>query len=331
MNKPDYPLRFHPIYKERIWGGDLHKTRLNAEVPAGVRIGESWGISDRPEENSVAAIGFLAGRTLRALIEDFPEALLGPGGRPEQRFPLLIKFIGGADKSSLQVHPDDAYARAHHPGELGKTEMWYIVDAEPQSELLVGFRTPQTQEQVRAAIRANRVEELLNHAAVRPGDAFFLPPKRIHGIGAGILLAEVQQNSDLTYRVYDYERKDDQGRLRDLHVDQALAVMAVEDTSEGRVGLEVRTQGGIQTRPLVSDPHFNSEHVTYRQAQAGPVHSGFQVLIVTDGTGILDYGRGSEVLSRGGVLLLPAGFKGWDIQPGVNGVGILYAWLGDRG
>jgi mannose-6-phosphate isomerase len=329
LSKPDYPLRFQPIYKERIWGGDMRSIRPDAPG-APRRIGESWEISDRAEENSVVSNGPLAGTTLGELIARHPQSILGPAGAPRQRFPLLVKFIRTGEKCSLQVHPPDDYARREHPGESGKTEMWYILDADPQASLLIGFQRPQTLAEVRRAIEENRLENLVRHTPVRQGEAFFLPAGRIHGIGEGILLAEIQDNSDLTYRVYDYGRQDAQGRPRDLHLEQALAVMKFSDTSDGRIA-PVKTQtGSAVVWPLVTDSHFRCEHTSYTQAQAGPIHQGFQVLLVTEGAGRLTSAKSSELLTRGTVLLLPAGFSGWALEPESAPLGVLYAWIGDR-
>jgi mannose-6-phosphate isomerase len=330
MTTPNYPLKFKPIYQERLWGGDWHQRALGAPVPAQAKIGESWEISDRPGENSVVANGPWAGTTLRALIEKHPEALLGPGGKPAQRFPLLIKFIGASDRLSLQVHPRDEYAQTHHAGELGKTEMWYILESRPGAELLIGFKQPQTLSEVKVAVMENRFEQLVNAAPVAPGDAFFLPAGRVHGIGAGVLLAEIQENSDVTYRVYDYGRRDEKGAPRALHIDQALAVMDFCDTETGRLPRGGREEQGNLARPLAVDPHFLSEHVTYRQTAEGKIHRGFQIAIATQGEGRLVYGEQYEDLKRGTVLLLPAGFKHWHITPGAAALGILWAWVGEK-
>lgn len=329
MAAPNYPLKFKPIYKERLWGGSLVAHVLDAPVPSQAKIGEVWEISDRPAENSVVANGPWAGTTLRALIEKYPQALLGPQGKAFQRFPLLIKFIGACDRLSLQVHPGDAYAREHHPGESGKTEMWYILENQPGAELLIGFKKPQTLETIRIAVMENRFEEMVNAVVPRPDDAFFLPAGRVHSIGAGVLLAEIQQNSDVTYRVYDYGRRDVQGVPRALHIDQALAVMDFNDTSEGRLPLGGRESEGSRVRPLVADSHFLSEHITYRQPAEGKLHQGFQVAVVTQGEGRLIFGEQFETLKRGTVLLLPAGFGAWKIVPDQPELGILWAWVSE--
>lgn len=327
MTVPDYPLRFHPIYQERLWGGDLHRRCLQADAPPDRPVGESWEIADRPEANTRVANGPLAGRTLRQVIADSPEALLGPRGDAAQPFPLLVKFIGSRDRLSLQVHPGDAYAGRHHAGELGKTELWYILHAEAEARLMIGFREPQTREAVRAAIAAGRLEGLVQDFPVRPGEAYFLPAGRLHAIGAGLLLAEIQENSDVTYRVYDYGRRDAAGKTRDLHVEQALEVLNFADTGNGRVESEVRECAGREIRILARDPHFFTNHELYHQPTEGPRLPGFQVIVVTEGRGRLGWGRGEEDLRPGSVLLLPAALDAYQLKPESEALGLLRTWV----
>lgn len=329
VRMPDYPLRFHPVYQERLWGGDLHLRVLGAPVLADVRIGESWEITDRPEAMSRVANGPLAGASLRELIEAFPGALIGPNGRPEQRFPLLIKFIGARDRLSLQVHPGDVQARDRPDGDPGKTELWYVLEADPGAEMCIGFRTPQTPAGVREALQQDRFGALVNAAPARSGDAFFVPAGRVHGIGAGIFLAEIGENSDRTFRVYDHARRDEQGRPRDLHIPQALEVLDLADTSDGRILTSTSREGGVARRALAEDPHFMVEHLHCDAQAAGPVQAEAQVLVVTEGEGELGHAQGVDRLTRGAVRLLPAGFSGWGLIPGAAGLGLLRAWVPD--
>ena len=329
MPRPDYPLRFQPIYQERLWGGDHHRRLLGAEVPAGGAIGESWEIADRPQAETKIRNGELAGRTLREVTAEHPEALLGPGARPDDRFPLLVKFIGSRDRLSLQVHPDDAYAKRHHPGELGKTEMWYILDAEPGAELMIGFRTPQTREAVSEAIAAGRFEDMVRRVPVKPGEAFFLPAGRVHAIGAGIMLAEIQENSDVTYRVYDYNRRDAQGRPRELHVDRALDVMHYDDVGDGRLEGDLRQCRDHEISILARDPHFFTNYECYHHPADGQTLPGFQILVVTEGSGRLVWEGGAAPTRRGDVWLLPAALGGHRLEPDAEGLGLLRSWRPD--
>lgn len=329
---PNYPLRFIPIYKERIWGDSQKFSHcLGRRLPGDTCIGESWEITDRNGESSRAANGPLAGRSLRELIAVHPETMLGPGAKPDQRFPLLIKFISTADRLSLQVHPPDEYARKHHAWDTGKTEMWYVMEAGSRAEFLVGFKSTQTPESVREAIDQKRFESLLNHSRVQAGEAYFIPAGRVHGIGPDILLAEIQQNSDLTFRVYDYDRCDSQGRKRELHVEQALRVMDFTDISNGRVEEGQEPCAEKSARNLVSDTHFKVEHLDLKKLTPGPVARGFQILIITQGQGQLVYPQGEEKLERGNVLLLPAGFSEWRVEPCDTGVGMLRVWKNHEG
>lgn len=329
MEKPDYPLRFQPIFKERIWGSKAEQFRVRLKAWDGIAPAcwaECWALSDRAEDNSRIANGALTGRTLREAIEAFPEILLGPGAVSEQRFPLLIKWIQTGQACSLQVHPPDAYASLNHAGELGKNELWYVVEAVENAELRVGFREKQTAQSVREAIREKRLENDLNPVAVKAGDAFFLPAGRVHGIGPGILLAEIQDNSDLTFRVYDYGRRDEQGRERELQVDPALAVIDFLDTSNGRVrDQEWKSEDQIR-RTLLGNAHFKVESITCASSWKGPAQSGFQILMVTRGEGILAWAKGAEPLEPGEVFLLPAGFSDWRLEPKQAGLGLLRSW-----
>ncbi len=325
MIPPDYPLRFVPVYKEKVWGGDWHRAQLGANVPPGLNIGESWEIFDRPREVSFIRNGPWAGKSLRALIGQYPESVLGPGATGEQRFPLLVKFIGSADRLSLQVHPPDDYARRHHPGELGKTEMWYVLAADPGARLHIGFQSCLTRDEAARALAEGSFESLVNSVPVHPHEAYYLPAGRVHALGAGLFLAEIQENSDVTYRVYDYHRRDEQGAERELHVERALDVMNYQDTSEGRIQTRERQERGCRVIPLVADEHFSAERMIFDSAGDGREHAGFQILVVTEGRGALAYGGGREPLQRGTVLLLPAGFMSWQVNP-EPGVEILRVW-----
>lgn len=220
-----YPLRFTPIFKERLWGGEKLRTVLGKPA-VGSEIGESWEISGVPGDESVVTDGPYAGQRLTDLIADHPEALLGRRvlERFGTEFPILIKFIDAKQDLSIQLHPDDRLARARH-NSFGKTEMWYIMHADPGARLIVGFERDVTRAEYQQALAGGRLTDLLHYLEVEPGDGIFIPAGKIHAIGAGVLLAEIQQTSDVTYRVYDFDRRDAAGRLRELHTDLALDAM----------------------------------------------------------------------------------------------------------
>lgn len=219
-----YPLKFTPILKDKIWGGSKLKNILNKPTDSN-KAGESWEISAVQDDISVVSDGFLAGNNLEELIEIYMGDLVGQKVYEKfgVEFPLLIKFIDATDDLSIQVHPNDEVAKKRH-NSYGKTEMWYVMQAEKSSKLVVGFNKEVTKEQYIEAVDNGTLLEILNDEVVSAGDVFFLPAGRIHAIGAGILLAEIQQTSDITYRIYDYQRKDAEGNYRELHTELAVDV-----------------------------------------------------------------------------------------------------------
>ncbi len=222
-----YPLTFHPIFKERVWGGRKLEQLYGKALPPGVPIGESWEITDRPEGESVIINGPLAGKTLRWVMERHPDELLGKARAAHGRFPLLVKILDAREKLSLQVHPPTATAA--QPGGEPKTELWYVADAEPDAEIFAGLRRGVTRAGFERKIRDGTVADCFHRHHVRKGDAMFLPSGRVHALGGGNVIFEIQQNSDTTYRVFDWNRTGLDGKPRELHVPQALASIAFED------------------------------------------------------------------------------------------------------
>ncbi|MBC7235345.1 MAG: class I mannose-6-phosphate isomerase [Chloroflexi bacterium] len=227
MEKRIYPLTFISQFRDYIWGGRHLETILGREIPPGI-VAESWEISAHPYAPTTVAEGPLAGRTLSELVEEMGEVLVGSRSRRMLelgRFPLLIKLLDANRDLSVQVHPDDEYARAHGDDALGKTELWIVLHAEPGTELICGLAEPTTRERFRQALERGRLEALLHRIPIAPDDAIFLPAGTIHALLAGALVAEIQQNSDATYRVYDWGRLGADGKPRPLHIDKALDVI----------------------------------------------------------------------------------------------------------
>src|SRR5437899_9378850 len=220
------PLTFRPIFMERIWGGRKLAELFGKKLPANKRIGESWEIVDRPEAQSVVARGPLKGKTLHELWNEGRLLIFGEVPNAP-RFPLLIKLLDAHEKLSLQVHPPEQVARKL--GGEPKTEFWYVAAADPGAELLLGFCKPSTRVQFENALREGTAADYVHKIRVKPGDAAFLPAGRLHAVSAGNLLIEIQQNSDTTYRVFDWNRVDDKGKQRQLHIDQALQCIDFED------------------------------------------------------------------------------------------------------
>ena len=226
------PLIFEPIFQERIWGGRRLAELFGKNLPPGKRIGESWEIVDRPEAQSIVREGPLSGRSLHDLWVNFGEELFGKV--PDvPRFPLLIKLLDAQEKLSLQVHPPREIAESL--GGEAKTEFWYVAAAEPNAEIFVGLRKSMTGDQFEDALHSGTIADCVHTIRMKSGAAMFLPSGRFHAIGAGNLLVEVQQNSDTTYRVFDWNRVDDQGKSRQLHVDQALQCIDFNDVAPGPI------------------------------------------------------------------------------------------------
>ncbi|MFW5644846.1 MAG: type I phosphomannose isomerase catalytic subunit [Bacteroidota bacterium] len=233
MNKL-YPLKFQPILKEKIWGGKKLKQKLNKK-DASDKTGESWEISTVKDNISVVSEGFLKGNNLQELIEVYMGDLVGDKVYENfgLEFPLLIKFIDANEDLSIQVHPDDKTAKERH-NSYGKTEMWFILESDPGAKLISGFNRELNREEYMDALNSGKIKEIINYEEVQEGEVFFMPAGRVHAIGSGILLAEIQQASDVTYRIYDWDRKDEEGKTRELHTDLALDVIDFESHSEYR-------------------------------------------------------------------------------------------------
>jgi mannose-6-phosphate isomerase len=303
-----YPLTFHPISKERVWGGREMERLFGKKLPAGKLIGESWEISDRPGDVSVIANGPLAGKNLRWLMENHRAELLGDA-KPanENRFPLLCKILDAREKLSLQVHPP-----AHKAAELGgepKTEMWFIADAAPGAELFVGLKRGVTRAEFEKKIETGEVAECFHRVPVRAGDAMFLPSGRVHAIGAGIVIFEIQQNSDTTYRVFDWNRMGLDDQPRELHVAQSLASIDFNDFEPALVQSKP-TGNEVKVRSLVNDPLFKVESLEMKSG-AGKNLKPRKLQIVATLSGLLEIqsGSASAKLSAGQFSLIPASLE----------------------
>ena len=223
-----YPLQFEPILKERIWGGTKLKTYLNKPITSDI-TGESWEISTVENDVSVVANGSLKGKSLNDVINKFPEAILGTKVHKEfgKQFPLLFKYLDAREDLSIQLHPNDELAKKRH-NSFGKTEMWYVMQADPNSRLIVGFKEKSSPDEYLKYIHDKNIVDILDTKKVKQGDVFFLATGTIHAIGAGIVIAEIQQTSDITYRIYDFDRVDANGNKRELHVDLSLEAVNYE-------------------------------------------------------------------------------------------------------
>jgi mannose-6-phosphate isomerase len=300
-----YPLTFRPIFKERVWGGRNLERFYGKRLPPGAPIGESWEISDRPGDVSVIANGPLAGKNLRWLVENHVDALLGSARLQGGRFPLLIKLLDAQEKLSLQVHPP-----AHKAAELGgepKTEMWYIAHAAPGAELFVGLKRGVTPAEFGRKIREGAVADCFHRVPVRAGDAMFLPSGRVHAIGAGLVIFEIQQNSDTTYRVFDWNRVGLDGKPRALHVAESLASIDFDDLEPSVIPRAFTGDAAAKRRLLVQDPLFTVEVLEMAAAMSLPLKSRrMQIVACLSGKLRADASAVNVELSPGEFCLVPA-------------------------
>lgn len=262
-NNKLYPLKFIPICKDKIWGGGKIFKLLQKQEASTEHCGECWEISGIADNVSQVKNGFLKSNDLNELLEVYMSDLVGEGiyDKFEENFPLLIKFIDASDDLSVQVHPDKKSSKKI-PNAQSKTELWYIMHAEADAKLYIGFKQGVTKESFFEGVAENRVEEMLETYPVQTGDIFFILGGTVHAIGKGILLAEIQQASDTTYRIYDWNRKDEKGNSRELHLDLAEKVLNFDETSSPKIDYDKTKQG---TTPLLRNPFFNLNYLLLTQ------------------------------------------------------------------
>lgn len=322
------PLLTERKIVEPIWGGTRLAAWLGLPEPRPARLGETWQVFDANPVRS----GPLAGRILAELAAEYGADLVGTRtiGRYGADFPLLAKFIDADDRLSIQVHPDDAYAhtREAHTGFHGKTEAWYILDADPGATVTYGLSRPSTREEFAAAVADGSVESLMARLPVAPGDVIFVPAGTLHAINAGIVLFEIQQKSDLTYRVYDYGRLDAKtGKPRALHLEKALDVSVFAPAPGGKVAPLTLTPGRDL---LVACDYFALERwdgAVPRRWHTEP--ASFEILTLIEGSGRLGWDGGSLELARGDSVVLPAALGDWALAPAGAGLSFLRAYVPD--
>lgn len=301
------PFKFNTQYFEKIWGGQKLRTLMGKDFGALANCGESWEVSGIAGKESVVASGFpLEGNTLPELVEVYMGDLVGEKVYDKfgNDFPLLVKFIDAQDDLSVQVHPDDALAQRRY-GTRGKTEMWYVLQADAGSGLYVGFKKGVKKEDYQRALASGEVAQLLEFYPVTSGDLFFIPAGTVHAIGKGVLLAEVQQSSDCTYRVFDWNRTDANGKSRELHVEEALEAFHFDDDIEHRIRYISAPNHSV---PVIRCDKFNVNLLRFTQPLE-KVYAGidsFVIYVCAEGRVVLvDEGK-EYLLSRGEVMLVPA-------------------------
>ena len=311
---PLYPLRFHPIFKEKIWGGKKLHDLLGKKCGHIETCGESWELSAVEGNVSVVADGPLAGKPFDQLIHEYRSALVGKRVYRDYKneFPLLIKFLDAREDLSIQVHPDDELANRRHGGR-GKTEMWYIISSDEGSSLITGFNRSIDPGTFSDLMRQGKLEDVLNREEANAGDVFFIPAGRIHTIGKGILLAEIQQSSDTTYRVYDFDRTDADGNKRDLHIEEAKEALDYSFHESYRTSYQSRLN---EDNVIVECPYFTTSQLKLTETFELPVdRQSFRILILLEGSMTLSWKEGSLDARKGDVYLIPASLNKLDLIP----------------
>lgn len=301
-NFQPYPLFFHPIFQYRIWGGEKLKTLFNKSIPDN-RTGESWELSGLKEAPSVVSNGVYSGKNINELLEHFGVEVLGESvvEKYGNQLPLLFKLLDAREQLSIQVHPNDELAQQRH-NSFGKTEMWYVVQADSGSELIAGFEKNTSVSEFKAAIETSTVTQLMRHHEVQQGDTFFLETGTVHAIGAGIVIAEIQQTSDITYRIYDFDRIDQDGKKRQLHIEESL------DAINFKANNPKVDKSAKAANILVECPYFNTYEVHLKAGANYVVEKRgvFSAFMLVSGAIDIYYADSVIAVSAGQTFLLPA-------------------------
>ncbi|WP_430466567.1 type I phosphomannose isomerase catalytic subunit [Winogradskyella ouciana] len=312
MKSTLHPLKFQPILKEKIWGGEkliqLFNKKSNSK-----QLGESWEVSTVPGDISKVVNGHLKGQSLQEILEAYKADLIGHKNykRFGNDFPLLIKFIDAKQDLSIQLHPDDDLAKERH-NSFGKTEMWYVMQADKDANLIVGFNQDMDRDTYLKHLEEKTLPKILNFDKVKEGDTYFIEAGRVHAIGAGVLLAEIQQTSDITYRVYDWDRVDDEGNARDLHNDIAIDAFKFDMKDDFRVDYE--KQKNVSNN-MVSRPFFTTNFIDIdSEIEKTNTKDSFLIYMCVDGEVELSTETTSDVISKGETILVPAAIKDFKLK-----------------
>ncbi len=322
-----YPLKFSTLAVEKVWGGQKLARLLHQDAPAGRLIGEIWAVWDQLLVDN----GSLRGEKLASLVRDHSQQILGRrlAGQPPV-FPLLIKLLDTQSTLSVQVHPGDEYAQAHEGEPFGKAEAWYILDAEPGARLIHGVKAPLSRSEATQAIQTGGLRDLMHDVEVTAGDVYMNPPGTIHALLEGLLLYEIQQSSDLTYRLYDWDRNDPN---RPLHIEKSLDVADLAPLDQHKVDPMVLQEPGCTRTVLVACRYFAAERLQVEsQILELPAGECFHVLTVLEGSGSVRYGPSliqEVILAQGDSVLVPAGIQQYQLQAGEMPLVAIKAWVPD--
>lgn len=322
-----YPLKFKTIYKDKIWGGNKIKTYLGKDFSPLPNCGETWEISGVKSDVSVVDSGAFEGESLADILEKYKDELVGKKvyDRFGNIFPLLVKFIDANDWLSIQVHPDDELAKKRH-NSFGKTEMWYIIESDPGSTLIAGFNQEVDEKLYLEKLNSGHLMDILNKETANAGDVFFLPAGRVHTIGKGLLLAEIQQTSDITYRIYDFDRVDDKGNKRELHTEEALAAIDYKQYPDYKTKYEPQINTDVN---LVTCPYFTTNVMAFTHGTEKDYSNldSFVIHVCVDGAYTIVYQNQNYEVKMGECILLPNTVKHIEIKT-TNGFKILESYIG---
>lgn len=304
MDKNKQPIKLLPAFKDYLWGGTRLKTEFNKKSEL-EKVAESWELSTHKDGESIVASGEYKGKKLSEYIAENPYDVLGERARAFDFFPVLIKFIDAKDNLSVQVHPDDEYARKYN-GEYGKTEMWYVLECDEGAQLYYGFKEKISKEEFRKRIENNTLTEVLNSVKVKKGDVYFIEAGTVHAIGKGIVICEIQQNSNTTFRVYDYNRKDVNGNTRQLHIEQAIEVAKTEPAKPYKSDRE---------NVLASCKYFTVEKADVDGTKSFEISDNcFKSVIAVEGSGILKLNGFETTFGKGDSIFIPAQNGGFTVD-----------------
>ncbi|MBQ4631094.1 MAG: class I mannose-6-phosphate isomerase [Clostridia bacterium] len=306
-----YPLKTVPVFKQYLWGGDTLKTKFKKDIP-GSFAAESWEVSCHDDGLCTVANGIFKGKTLKEVIFSDTKNMLG---KETDIFPLLVKFLDAKDKLSVQVHPDNAFAAKHENGELGKTEMWYVIDAKPGAVLVYGLKEGTDSKTFCESAQNGTLEQHLNFVPAKKGDAFFIPSGTVHAICDGLLIAEIQQSSNTTYRVYDYNRTDKDGNKRELHIEKAVMATDYSASPLGQACYDVEDVPGGRMKTLAKCEYFTViKYDIETEVLFSKPDTRFEMLVCTEGKGTLVYDGGTEEIKAGDSFFIPATMKNYSIN-----------------
>lgn len=306
----NYPFILRPSGKDYLWGGQRLNTEFEKQIDLDP-LAETWECSTHPDGPSIVKTGGFKGQTLSKVISDNPQ-FLGARHSEDKALPILIKFIDAKSDLSVQVHPDDEYAFVYEGGQLGKTEMWYVLDAAKDARLVYGLKKDCTKEQIRESIEKGKLSNLLQSVKVNKDDLFFIEAGTIHAIGAGCLIAEIQENSNLTYRLYDYDRVGKDGKKRELHIDKSLKVANLKSSSEPKQPLRVlKYRPGVAKELLSRCKYFEVYRMLVNTERRQSVtyssdNLSFRVLLCIKGCGVLKFEDQSLEFFKGDCIFVPA-------------------------